>query len=91
MRTDDLAFRFRKLILDPAVDWEEIDGPADHPEARAFAGTMGHWRFLVIGAPPDDGGRIAIGGTALNLMTGEAFVLPLELAKLAYDRASSSR
>ena len=87
MNPQDFAVRIRNLILNPEAIWNAIDGPADHPEAKAFIGTIAHWQLLVVGAPPDENGRMAVGGTAANLQSGEMFVLPLDLAKLAYDRA----
>jgi hypothetical protein len=90
MSFEDFTLLIRNLILDSRVEWKAISGPPDHPEAKAFMGTIAQWRFLVIGAPPGEVGCVAIGGTALNLMSGEAFVLTLELAKLAHNRAVAS-
>jgi len=79
----------RKLIVDPVVIRTVIEGPLDHPEARAFSGSNGQWQFLVIGAPPDESGRTPVGGTAVNLASGAIFVLSIELAGLAFNCASS--
>jgi hypothetical protein len=81
----------RSLVVDPSVAWTSIEGRADHPEAKSFKGSIGHWQFLVMGAPADEAGRMPICGTALNLKNGKAFVLPLDLAKLAFDQALLSR
>jgi len=89
MKPEEFAVGMRKLIVDPVVIWTVIESPLDHPEARAFSGSNGLWQFLVIGAPPDESGRTPVGGTAVDLGSGTAFVLPLELARLAFDCASS--
>jgi hypothetical protein len=87
MKLEDFAVEMRNLIVEPNVTWSAIEGPPGHPKARAFSGSNGRWQFLVMGAPPDERGRMLIGGTAVDLESGAIFILALEVAQLGFDCA----
>lgn len=78
------------VILSPDIKWEPMPGMWDHPEVTAYTGSLGQWKFIVIGEPPKKEGnteKIACGGTATNSTKGILLFLPLDIAHKAWKIA----